>query len=416
MENIYKADTHTGNYYASRFFDVISEPKSVSFQQRILSIVDVPFLSGPNRAFVDVGCELLQENKDKTIKKYSYKPPSGSIRICRNIFVSLSEENLFNRPIVFLVSSPKYGAQSPHTGVYIYIPNGELYSVGYIYINFSEEFTSGALVDFEHQYGAFCSPDMPLQENRPSVILWFGLLTYQMFDRLEEEIKRVTEIRFRTERIPLTSGETLEVVGNNGKLQLNFVIPHRHYRDFNADYRLRHETTNYDQEPAYWNCRIWAIYILFGVSGLRYFWKDQQKEFGPSFDVRNHGNNRNISGLISDWWNAVKSDPDNKERSADMLFAMTIMNYIFMNGSEFNTEWTESINKGILNHAIYGNIANIGKDLLEVKLDFNDWEAQSRTGGRPGTGGRIQIKMSKVKGKSRKIRKSHKIRKSNLYS
>ena len=368
MAIIYKADAHTEDYSSSKFFDFISEPKSErSFQKRILSIVDVPFLREPNRAFVDVGCELLQENKDKTIKKYSYKPPRGSLRICEKILFSLNDKDIFNRPIVFLVSSPKYGAQSPHTGVYIYIPNGELYSVGYIYINFSEEFTPGALVDFENQYGAFCSPDMPIQQDRPSVILWFGLLTYQMFDRLEEEIKRVTEIRFRTERIPLTSGETLEVVGYNGKLQLNFVIPHRYYRDFNADHRLRNETTDYTQEPAYWNCRIWAIYILFGVSGLKYFWKDQSIKFGPRFIVENYGNNPIISTLISDWWNALnsdRSDPANKKAGADMLYAMTIMNYIFTNGSEFNDNWTKTIERGIFDKAIYGIFTNIEKEDL----------------------------------------------------
>ena len=166
-----------------------------------------------------------------------------------------------------MVSSPKEPHR--HTGIYIYLPNGNVYSLGYITVDFRELFPPGALVSPEHQYPAFCSPDMPFIPSNPSVILWFGLLTISMFDRIQQEINEVSEIRFRTE-MKTVDGIMVEQVGNEGKLQLNFVIPHRKYTHFAADGILK-ENSPITEAPRNWNCRIWAIYILFGLSGLNFF-------------------------------------------------------------------------------------------------------------------------------------------------
>ena len=408
MTDIYTHDTHSDVYYSNRFFDSISEPKTSSLQERMLSIVDVPFVNGPERKFVNVGCTVLYEDKTKQKKKYSYKqqvpcPNQLRLRLCQNIHDALYDEDILNRPIVFLVTSPPHPAGNrPHTGVYIYIPNGSIYSVGYININFREELPPGAMVDFEHQYGAFCSPDMPLREEVPSVILWFGLLTYQMADRLEQEINRVTEIRFCTEQKTIASGEKVEVVGNIGKLQLNFVIPHRNYRDFNADQHLKYETTDYTIEPLRWNCRIWAIHILFGLSGLRYFWKDRKAVFGPRFNITNNGHNSFVSHTISQWWRARERN-DREE----ILVEMSIMNHIFMEESEFNKEWNRYIDGGIRTEASYGRSDKMRKYLLNAKHLFDEWVSEQ-----PGSkkGGERRVKNSRInsKGKSRKSRKSRK--------
>lgn len=408
--DIYKPDSHTGNYHADRFFDIISEPKTKpELQQRILSIVKVPFISDTNHRFVNVdGCSILEEDTTKLIKKYSYKPTRrGTLQIWDNIFNALQEPDILLRPIIFLVSSPREPHR--HTGIYIYLPNGNVYSLGYITVDFRELFPPGALVSPEHQYPAFCSPDMPFTRN-PSVILWFGLLTFSMFDRIQEEINNVTEIRFRTE-MKMVDGVNVEQVGNEGKLQLNFVIPHRKYTHITADDILI-ENLPITEAPKNWNCRIWAIYILFGLSGLNFFW-NRKKKFGPDFKYNRNGDNNIISKLINDYLFAMEDDED--EVRSNMLYAFTIMNHTFMPDSEFYNEWYDYISGKLT--TIYNPTDGMSQCLKNAKDDF-DTMYKSRQSTQSKQGGRTRSRKIRMNTKRRlkKYRKTKKPKKRLLVS
>jgi hypothetical protein len=50
-------------------------------------------------------------------------------------------------------------------------------------------------------------------------------------------------------------------------------------------------------EPRLWNCRLWAIYMLFGNSGLSYFFGNPENPFGPSLMDQSVD-----PSLLTSWW------------------------------------------------------------------------------------------------------------------
>ena len=316
---------------AGQFFKTITTPSGrgshplADYEERMRPIVDLPFTVGPTADFVFdtsmVGkghgkCELMRQSGSE--KKYRYMPMPGELRICEDIHRAVYALDIFDRPIVFFVHIP-----IPHTGIYIYL-HGRLYTIGYGYIYFSEKM-SGLFHVFEDsdRNGVLHSPDIPLMIDKPSVIMWIGILTPSILERLQQEMNLVTEIRFVTNKKSIELPEEgsvpqqVEVVMNDRTHLINFVTP-RQYAGLSADNATLND----------WNCRKWAINILFGHHGIAEFFGTPEEPFGPQlmhYDI--------TPTVVHAWWEAYTS-----RNLPKMLEILTGVNEYFAH-PHFNREW-----------------------------------------------------------------------------
>jgi hypothetical protein len=140
------------------------------------------------------------------------------VRLRDEICQGRDEENNINKPIVFLVST-----NIPHTSIYI-LYNEQLYSIGYIQMD-----TKGG--------AALSSIDIPMDYRKKSRILWIGILTQDISERLSAEIATNTAVILDLEH------EGSDKIRRN----IKFIIPKK-----------------YGMEEENWNCFKWTMHILFG--------------------------------------------------------------------------------------------------------------------------------------------------------
>jgi hypothetical protein len=236
----------------------------LDFQLRMRPIIELPFTTGPKNDYIyehkPEETELIS-SKDQ-MKKYQYSVTDGKkLKINEDLRDSLQTQDLFDRPLVFLVHSYFQRRDTPHTGIYI-LYEGKLYTIGYGYSIFSEHYPQGRYVPEEQieKRGTFYSPDLQLDPNNPSVILWVGLLTSEILDRLERDIEDVKYIRFFTNSVKREEdGLEVNVVQNNSKYYIT-LINNRIY-DL---YAYEHDLGIDEKDKTEWNCHKWALYILFG--------------------------------------------------------------------------------------------------------------------------------------------------------
>jgi hypothetical protein len=297
------------------------------YEERMRPIVNLPFV-GPtadfvfNTSMIGTGpgyCELIRQSGSE--KKYKYMPIPGQLEICEDIHRAVYDLDIFNRPIVFFVHVP-----IPHTGIYIYL-HGRLYTIGYGYIYFSETIRGLFHVpDDSDRIGVLHSPDIPLMPDKPAVIMWIGILTPYILHRLQAEMNLVTEIRFVTneknielpEEGSVSPPQKVEVVMNDRTHLINFITPSRPYAGLSADNPTLND----------WNCRKWAINILFGQPGIDELFANPEEPFGPQlthYDI--------TPIVVHDWWNAYTT-----RNLPKMLEVLTSVNQYFAHPN-FDREW-----------------------------------------------------------------------------
>ena len=140
------------------------------------------------------------------------------VRLRDEICQGRDEENNVNKPIVFLVST-----NIPHTSIYI-LYNKQLYSIGYIQMD-----TEGG--------AALSSIDIPMDYRKKSRILWIGILTHDIAERLSADITTNTAVILDLDH------EGSDKIRRN----IKYIIPKK-----------------YGMEEENWNCFKWTMHILFG--------------------------------------------------------------------------------------------------------------------------------------------------------
>lgn len=257
---------------AGKFFKNVTIPsgrgpelKILDFQLRMRPIIKLPFTNdtGPINDYIykeDTLQTVLISRQDR-MKKYQYSVTKDELKINQELLESLKTENLFDKPLVFLVHSYFQSRNTPHTGIYI-LYGGNLYTIGFGYSIFSERYPKNIYVPEENieKFGTFYSPDLQFDPNNPSVILWVGLLTSEILNRLQDDIKNVIYIRFFTNCVKREEdGREVDVVQNNSKYYIT-LINNRIY-DL---YAYEHDLGIDEKDKTEWNCHKWALYILFG--------------------------------------------------------------------------------------------------------------------------------------------------------
>ena len=234
-------NTNTGITSAKPFFDIFTKDRR-RYNERMIPIVDFPFVSGLYSIFHQNGRSFeipraSSKSGDDGIKKYEYRFKEGeTLSIDDSINKALERDNILERPFVFFVHS-----KMPHTGIYILL-DGNLYSVGYGFILFSEEIDPTWLyIPEEYRHGALFSPDIQLEIDQPSVILWIGLLTKSILQRLQDEMKLVTAVRFYTKQtdIGIDEKELEKIIyslqktkrGSSGEVQMTDAMKRLIYKD-----------------------------------------------------------------------------------------------------------------------------------------------------------------------------------------
>lgn len=393
-----------GSYSAEKFFNMITLPGDIPLHQKVRSIVDLPFATGPDLKFThSPRCKALATSKkDSGTKKWKYSLEAEPLLILNDIRKALNEQNILDRPFVFFVHSPL-----PHTGIYILL-RGRLYTIGYGYILFSEEIDPDwVFVPEELRHGVIYSPDIALVPKTPSVILWIGLLTSTILDRVQEELRQVTEVRFYTKSKTISPGhDPADYVETTDKLSIGFVSPSRHYSD-KAD-RLIHTPiqAKSGELPESWNCRIWAIYILFGDDGLTYFFEDSSNPFGPSLMNHNIGND-----ILEEWWTAYNAKP----KDSTMLLVLTKIHDKFTPAG-FYDEWINYLSRR--NDTVYGRSDGLRAFPDDgIGLFIDQWNTNAHGGGARHSTVKLRrvrkrnTQNKKKRAKTRKTRKTLKTRK-----
>lgn len=306
---------------AGKFFKNVTIPSGhtpelqhLDYKLRMNPIIELPFITGPDYIYNHPTNARILNQQPFTLdgvtyqkKKYEYTVISDELKIKLKINEKLSEglteKNLFDRPIVFLVhfliqpSTP-----TPHTGICI-VYKGKIYTIGYGYTVFTEGIPLGYYKEHHEKHGTYYSPDLQIDDSQiESVILWFGLLTDEIIGRLQEDMNSVTHIRFVTipkimddekmsdgwkqmideqEDEEMIDEETKrenvvepqmgldvevkqtnkpkEIVQNNSKYYIT-LINNRIY-DL---YAYEHDLGIDEKDKTEWNCHKWALYILFG--------------------------------------------------------------------------------------------------------------------------------------------------------
>lgn len=294
--------TSAGKFFKNVTIQSGREPaiSRLDFQLRMRPIIELPFITGPPNDYTyehkPEETELI--SKKVQMKKYQYSVTDDKkLKINENLHDSLKTQNLFDIPLVFLVHSYFQTRDTPHTGIYI-LYGGYLYTIGYGYSIFSEHYPQGRYVPEEEikKRGTFYSPDLQLDPNNPSVILWVGLLTSEILDRLKRDIEDVKYIRFFTNSVKMKKDGLeveVDVVQNNSKYYIT-LINNRIY-DL---YAYEHDLGIDEKDKTEWNCHKWALYILFGsidaiIGGVTH---DMVIEFNSSITTGYEG----ISAVDSD--------------------------------------------------------------------------------------------------------------------
>jgi hypothetical protein len=266
---------------AGKYFKNITIPsgrgpplKHMDYKYRMKPIIRLPFTTGPTNDYI-FNTDSLDPAKIKVVKKtpikdtpdemkkyeYSVDPVrKDELQINEKLLEGLEEKNIFDRPVVYLVHfviRNSSGETFPHTGICV-VYRGEIYTIGYGYSIRKEEISAFIYTPEEEikKYGTYYSPDLQIDDgNLRSVILWFGILTEDILNRLKEEINsNVTNIRFVTKPTKKEDEAKKDTVQIDSNHTITF-INRRNYVDF-ADER--------DNFPNEWNCHKWALYVLFG--------------------------------------------------------------------------------------------------------------------------------------------------------
>lgn len=178
--------------------------------EEVLPVVELPSFIRDEATFKYTGRTQKDGCFIKDVRKSKLE-----LQLRRELLEGISEPNILNRPIVFLVDT-----NIPHTGIYI-LYGGQLYSVAYGY-------------DTTPDFGSLYSIDIPLIQFSEARIVWVGILTDAIMDRLRGEFDRVTS-----------------VAGNLAAGVVNRLM-------------FFHTPREYGVEEGQWDCTKWAMYILFG--------------------------------------------------------------------------------------------------------------------------------------------------------
>ena len=188
--------------------------------EQVLPVVRVPFIRD------EATFKYHNYRGPADAASFSYKPKSR-LTLRDELVEGMSESNVLDRPIVFLVAT-----NIPHTGIYI-LYGGQFYSVAYGY-------------DTSPAVGSLYSIDIPLIQFSEARIVWVGILTDAIMIRLQKEFDQVTDIvgNFKDADV---AGQPLIVD------RLMFFHTPREYGGVGAD-----------ASATQWNCTKWAMHILFG--------------------------------------------------------------------------------------------------------------------------------------------------------
>lgn len=203
---------------AGTFFNSLSTKQSdgVENLEQVLPVVRVPFI----RDETTFKYYNYKGRKDAT--SFIYKPPD-SLNLRQELVEGIANENFLEKPVVFLVAT-----NIPHTSIYI-LYQGQFYSVAFGY-------------DSTPDVGSLYSIDIPLIQFSEARIVWIGILTEAIMQRLQGEFNQVTHIVGNFE------------VGKQFVVdRLMFFHVPRVYGGIGAD-----------TDPTQWNCTKWAMQILFG--------------------------------------------------------------------------------------------------------------------------------------------------------
>jgi hypothetical protein len=237
---------HKGTYVtmAGQFFHSLSknQPLGVGKLKVVLPVVRVPFIrreqdGEPGEpAFQYFNYRGKRDDRGNPIDEIGnpvlsfirdVKKPKSRLTLREELVEGIQEPNVLERPIVFLVAT-----NIPHTGIYI-LYGGQFYSVAFGY-------------DTTPATGSLYSIDIPLIQFSEARIVWVGILTDAMVERLQAEFDRVTHIVGNFEPADVAGGPLIV-----DRLML-FHTP-RAYGGVDAD-----------SNPDEWNCTKWAMHILFG--------------------------------------------------------------------------------------------------------------------------------------------------------
>lgn len=221
---------------AGQFFHSLSIPQEQGVEKldkEVLPVVRVPFIRDEKR-FKYHNYRGKRDDRDNPVDErgvpvvsFTRDVTKSELKLREELVEGIREPNVLDRPIVFLVAT-----NIPHTGIYI-LYGGQFYSVAFGYDTFPE-------------FGSLYSIDIPLIKFSEARIVWVGILTHAMVERLQAEFDRVTSIvgNFKNADV---AGEPLIVD------RLMFFHTPRVYGGGGAD-----------SSPDEWNCTKWAMHILFG--------------------------------------------------------------------------------------------------------------------------------------------------------
>ena len=212
---------------AGQFFNSLSLRRSVEEDlEQVLPVVRVPFIHDENTfSFHDYRGSIDAESFNFDIT------PTEPLRLRDKLVKGISQPNVVNRPIVFLVVT-----NIPHTSLYI-LYGGQFYSVGF----------GVHILDNGTRQGALYSIDIPLTQSSEARIVWIGILTADIIERLQTEFGMVQRIvGFMDDRPRI----------------VNRAMYFHTTRVFAG--RIADNVSDLNQ----CNCTKWAMLILFGVDDI----------------------------------------------------------------------------------------------------------------------------------------------------
>lgn len=182
----------------------------------MLPVVRVPFI------YDETTFKYFNYRGPKDAASFNFTP-TEPLRLREALVEGITDRNPLERPVVFLVAT-----NIPHTSIYI-LYQGQFYSVAFGY-------------DSTPNVGSLYSIDIPLIQFSEARIVWIGILTEAIIQRLQSEFNQVTQIVGNFE-----VGQQFVVD------RLMFFHVPRVYGGIRAD-----------TDPTQWNCTKWAMQILFG--------------------------------------------------------------------------------------------------------------------------------------------------------
>ena len=223
---------------AGQFFHSLSIPQEQGVEKldkEVLPVVRVPFIQDEKR-FKYHNYRGTRDDRDNPVDERGVpvvsfirdvKKTKSRLTLREELVEGIREPNVLDRPIVFLVAT-----NIPHTGIYI-LYGGQFYSVAFGYDTFPE-------------FGSLYSIDIPLIKYSEARIVWVGILTHTMVERLQAEFDLVTSIVGNFKKADVAGGPLIVD-------RLMFFHTPRVYGGVDAD-----------SIPDEWNCTKWAMHILFG--------------------------------------------------------------------------------------------------------------------------------------------------------